>query len=112
MIKKRRNVQKILELPIAEKKLENVDTMKSDFINLHENIPLNTGLVQTHQSPVESARMPALYTYFKLCGSFQSTAAKLKIVTHVWTCAHFLHVRTIWNIRAHISILKTYQYHQ
>jgi hypothetical protein len=36
---------------------------QSDFIDLRADIPLNTGLVQTHQSPVESAWIPALTAY-------------------------------------------------
>jgi hypothetical protein len=50
--------------------------------------------------------MPALYTYIKLCGRFQSTAAKLKIVRTVEICAHMM----CGHVPAHISILKKYQY--
>jgi hypothetical protein len=91
----RRNAQYIFPPPILKKRRKSGQYRQSDFINLHENIPLNTGLVQTYQSPVESARMPALYTYIKLYGRFQSTAPKLKIVRTVEICAHMCgHVRT------------------
>jgi hypothetical protein len=98
----RRNVKYIFPPPILKKRRKR-GHCQSEFINAQDHIPFNTGLVQTHQSPVESARMPALFLYFKLCGRFQFSPAKLKIVRKFEICVDICaHVRTYFRC-AHIS---------